>query len=143
MTSWLSLNRPFQPIWQQVAENHRKEPVILTNKNREAVLIQCRHFGFKISDDNVYSGDEGVTKIENMTCIMQRFAGANYVFIDDSVKNLREIDETFNREKDSVSLILATWGYTGPDDADIAKRLGYRPLAIEEFKGLLSANNAT
>lgn len=143
MTSWLSLNRPFQPIWQQVAENHRKEPVILTNKNREAVLIQCRHFGFEISDDNVYSGDEGVTKIENMTCIMQRFAGANYVFIDDSVKNLREIDETFNREKDSVSLILATWGYTGPDDADIAKRLGYRPLAIEEFKGLLSANNAT
>ena len=140
LNAWLSLNHPVQPIWEQVIENHRMEPVILTNKNLEATQVQCRHYGFDISDDNIYSGDNGVTKIENMNRIMRRFNKESFTFIDDSVKNLREIDESFNTENNAVSLILATWGYTGPEDADLARRLGYRLLTIEEFKDIIAAD---
>ena len=54
-------------------------------------------------------------------------------FHDDSVKNLCEIDAHFNIDKKLVSLILAEWGYTGPDDARLAESLGYQTVAIDEF----------
>jgi hypothetical protein len=50
-----------------------------------------------------------------------------------SVKNLRELDEHFNRHEKVVSLIFAEWGYTGPNDAHLARRLGYQSLTIEDF----------
>lgn len=140
MNAWLSLNRPVHPIWQQVAENHRSEPVILTNKNREATLNLCRHYGLEVSDDNIFSGDNGVTKIENMSRLMQRFKKSSYAFIDDSVKNLSEIDASFNGDNATVFLFLATWGYTGPEDETLARDLGFQPLTIGEFKELLSTN---
>ncbi len=107
--------------------------ILLTNKNRDATISLSNHFGLKISDNNVYAGDHGTTKIENMTRIMQRFKKPAYAFIDDSVKNLREIDEHFNREEKTISLIFATWGYTGPDDARIAQDFGYQVVTIDEF----------
>ena len=70
---------------------------------------------------------------------MQRFRQPAYAFIDDSVKNLREIDEHFNREEKSISLIFATWGYTGPDDARIAQDFGYQVVTIDEFAEKLKA----
>ncbi len=113
--------------------------VLLTNKNREATIALSNHFGLKISDDNVYSGDHGTTKIENMTQIMQRFRKPAYAFIDDSVKNLREIDEHFNEKEKTISLIFATWGYTGPDDARTASDFGYQVVSIDEFAEKLKA----
>jgi hypothetical protein len=53
--------------------------------------------------------------------------------MDDSVKNLRELDEHFNRDEKVVSLIFAEWGYTGPNDARLARSLGYQSLTIEDF----------
>ena len=41
--------------------------VLLTNKNRDATISLSSHFGLMISDDNIYSGDHGTTKIDNMT----------------------------------------------------------------------------
>jgi hypothetical protein len=114
-------------------ENPTENLVLLTNKNRDATISLSNHFGLKISDNNVYSGDHGTTKIENMTKIMQRFRKPAYAFIDDSVKNLREIDEHFNKEEKTISLIFATWGYTGPDDARMAKEFGYQVATIDEF----------
>ena len=81
----------------------------------------------------MYSGDKGTTKIDNFSRIRQRFKEPAYAFIDDSVKNLRELDDHFNRDEKTVSLILAKWGYTGPNDARLAERLGYRTMSIEEF----------
>ena len=139
LKAWTELNAPVQPLWQIMAEQPTKNLVLLTNKNREATISLSKHFGLIISDDNIYSGDHGTTKIENMTRIMQRFKKPAYAFIDDSVKNLREIDEHFNKEEKTISLIFATWGYTGPDDAQAAKDFGYQVVTIDEFSEKLKA----
>jgi FMN phosphatase YigB (HAD superfamily) len=133
LEAWRALNAPVQPLWRILIENQTENLVLLTNKNRDATISLSNHFGLKISDDNVYSGDQGTTKIENMTRIMQRFRKPAYEFIDDSVKNLREIDEHFNKTEKTISLIFAAWGYTGPDDARTARDFGYRVVTIDEF----------
>jgi FMN phosphatase YigB (HAD superfamily) len=133
LKAWRALNAPVQPLWQIMIEKPNEELVLLTNKNRDATISLSSHFGLMISDENVYSGDHGTTKIDNMTQIMQRFRQPTYAFIDDSVKNLREIDEHFNREAKIISLIFAAWGYAGPDDARTAKDFGYQVVALDEF----------
>lgn len=133
IAAWTALNAPVQPLWRIMIENPTENLVLLTNKNRDATISLSNHFGLKISDNNVYSGDHGTTKIENMTKIMQRFRKPAYTFIDDSVKNLRELDVHFNKEEKTISLIFATWGYTGPDDARMAKEFGYQVATIDEF----------
>jgi FMN phosphatase YigB (HAD superfamily) len=139
INAWIELNAPVQPLWQIMTEKPTEDLVLLTNKNREATISLSSHFGLMISDDNIYSGDHGTTKIENMTQIIQRFRQPSYAFIDDSVKNLREIDEHFNREERTISLIFATWGYTGPDDARTATDFGYQVVTIDEFAEKLKA----
>ena len=133
LKAWTELNAPVQPIWQIMIEKPAEDLVLLTNKNREATISLSSHFGLTISDDNIYSGDNGTTKIENMTQIMRRFRKPTYAFIDDSVKNLHEIDEHFNRGEKTISLIFAAWGYAGPDDARSARDFGYQVLSINEF----------
>ncbi len=133
LDAWFALNAPVQPLWRILVENPVETFVLLTNKNREATISLSRHFGLEMSDENVYSGDNGTTKIENMTRIMQRFGKPTYSFIDDSVKNLREIDEHFNREEKKISLIFAAWGYAGPDDARTAEGYGYQVVSLDEF----------
>jgi FMN phosphatase YigB (HAD superfamily) len=135
--AWLKLNTPVQPLWRLLAEKQKGSLVVLTNKNREAVVALCNHFDLEISSDNVYSGDTGTTKIDNMKQIMQRFNDSNYTFIDDSVKNLREIDEHFNKGKKAVELLFATWGYTGPNDVRLAASSGYRVVTIDELMQFL------
>jgi hypothetical protein len=133
LEAWIALNAPVQPLWRIMTEKSPEDLVLLTNKNRDATIRLSNHFGLKISDKNVYAGDNGTTKIDNMTQIMRRFRKPVYAFIDDSVKNLREIDTHFNREEQTISLIFATWGYTGPDDARTAEAFGYQVVTIDEF----------
>jgi phosphoglycolate phosphatase-like HAD superfamily hydrolase len=139
LKAWTELNAPVQPLWQIMIEKPTAELVLLTNKNRDATVSLSSHFGLKISDDNIYSGDHGTTKIDNMNRIMQRFRQPSYAFIDDSVKNLREIDEHFNRQEKLISLIFATWGYTGPDDARTASNFGYQVVTLEQFSETFKA----
>lgn len=138
INAWLALNAPVQPLWEIMINSPTDNLVLLTNKNREATIAVSNHFGLKISDKNVYSGDNGTTKIENMTQIMKRFGKPTYAFIDDSVKNLCEIDTHFNKEKKTVELIFAEWGYAGPDDAPLARSLGYQSLTKDQFAEKLS-----
>jgi len=123
---WLSLHQPYQPLWDELIKRDDRMFVILTNKNHDATLRLCRHFGLDIDTNDIYSGDRGTTKVENMQQIQNRF-GIEYVsFIDDSLKNLKDLDLELNQEKKILSLILAGWGYTGPDDVRIAQESGYR-----------------
>ena len=138
LKAWTELNAPVQPLWQIMIAKPTENLVLLTNKNREATISLSHHFGLKIGDKNVYSGDHGTTKIANMREIVQRFRKPAYAFIDDSVKNLREIDEHFNKKEHKISLIFATWGYTGPDDARTARGFGYQVVTIEEFAASIS-----
>ena len=137
--AWIALNAPVQPLWRLMIDHPIENLVLLTNKNREATIALSNHFGLKVSDKNVYSGDYGTTKIDNMNQIMKRFGKPTYAFIDDSVKNLREIDEQFNKKEQKVSLIFATWGYTGPDDARTARDFGYQVVTIDEFAESMQA----
>ena len=133
LEAWRALNTPVQPLWRILIENQDENLILLTNKNLDATISLSNHFGLKISENNVYSGDHGTTKMENMTRIMQRFRKPVYEFIDDSVKNLRELDVNFNKKDKKISLIFATWGYTGPDDARMAQDYGYQVVTIDEF----------
>lgn len=49
-----------------------------------------------------------------------------YIFIDDSVLNLKELDSHFNREHEVLSLVLAAWGYIGAGDTRSAPDYEYR-----------------
>lgn len=123
--SWLSLHSPSQPIWDELIRRGPESVIILTNKNRTAVLELCRHFGLMVESFNIYSGDEGAAKTDNLKRIFNRLGEGPHTFIDDSVKNLAELDEAFNRETPRLKLILAAWGYLGPTDESTAESLGF------------------
>jgi phosphoglycolate phosphatase-like HAD superfamily hydrolase len=122
---WMALHQPYQPLWNELIRRVNFPFVILTNKNRDATLQLCRHFGLSLKPDNLYSGDRGATKVENMHRIRARFGSERFFFIDDSVKNLKELDAHLNQAKKVLSLLFASWGYRGPEDEKIAQAAGY------------------
>lgn len=122
---WLALHQTYQPLWDELIQRQNHPFVILTNKNHDATMRLCRHFGLNIDAKDIYSGDNGVTKIENMLKIQERFGRRQFMFIDDSVKNLQELDLHFNRDKKVLSLALAAWGYIGAGDTRTAPESGY------------------
>ena len=136
--SWLSLNAPFPKIWNALKKIPVSQIIILTTKNREAVLELCKYFGYALLDHNIYSGDHGVLKTENLTAIHERFKAGFYTFIDDSLSNLKELDQHFNTDDSGfLRLILAAWGYIGPEDIKTAEALGYDVFSQEDFVGYL------
>jgi hypothetical protein len=60
-----------------------------------------------------------------MLRIRKRFGRQPFVFIDDSIKNLQELDRHFNRDEKVLSLALAAWGYIGSGDTEAAPQSGY------------------
>ena len=60
--------------------------------------------------------------------ILKRFGSELYCVIDDSVKNLQELDGQLNKEKKIISLLFASWGYTGPEDINRARKCAYPVL---------------
>ena len=125
---WASLNTVYQPVWDELKGQDAAGIVILTNKNREATVTLCNHFGLPVLEENVYSGDHGTTKIENLLAIQARFDRARYGFVDDSIGNLEELDAHFNADEPCLELMLASWGYIGPEDREVARRAGYAIL---------------
>ncbi len=94
----------------------------------------CKYFGYELLENNIYSGDDGVLKTENLNEIHDRFKAGPYVLIDDSLSNLKELDRHFNTpDSKFLSLILAAWGYIGPEDAEMAAALGYEIHSQEDF----------
>lgn len=134
---WLALHKPYQPLWDQLIQRQKYVFVILTNKNRDATLRLCRHFGLGINAVNIYSGDQGTSKVENMQQIQKRFENQAFDFIDDSIKNLRELENSLNVGNKMIRLLLASWGYTGPEDEKIAQEYGYPVLNQKDLISLL------
>ena len=140
---WPSLNTVYQPVWDELLKLEAEGIVILTNKNREATVTLCHHFGLSVRPENVYAGDHGATKIENLEAIQARFGRDRYGFVDDSIGNLEELDAHFNAGDNAgdnageprLELMLASWGYIGPDDHALARRAGF---AILNQAGLIA-----
>jgi len=134
---WLALHQPYQPLWDQLIQLPKNAFVILTNKNRDATLRLCRHFGLGINPDDVYSGDQGASKVDNMRQVQRRFGDQLFSFIDDSIKNLRELENSLNVGDKTIRLLLASWGYTGPRDETVAQEYGYPVLNQKDLISLL------
>jgi phosphoglycolate phosphatase-like HAD superfamily hydrolase len=134
---WLSLNRPFQPLWDALTSYGAEKVVVLTNKNQQAIAILCRHFNLELKEENIYSGDGGTTKIENMNYIDRRFKQTAYRFIDDSLANLHELDNHFNKTNLFIRLFYAKWGYGGPGEAEAAQQAGFPVLQQEDVIAML------
>ncbi|MEJ2102423.1 MAG: HAD family hydrolase [Desulfobacterales bacterium] len=137
---WLALHQPYQPLWAELLQRKKYEFLILTNKNREATLRLCRHFGLNIDAGSVYSGDQGASKVENMGQIQKRFGCPSFEFIDDSIKNLVELDRCFNKDHKILALLFASWGYIGPHDEKLAQSKGYPVLKQEDLIAHLDRN---
>jgi phosphoglycolate phosphatase-like HAD superfamily hydrolase len=125
---WLALHQPYQPLWDELIRRPNYPVVILTHKNRDATLRLCRNFGLNIQRIDVYSGDNGASKTENMQRIKERYAAGPYYYMDDSLKNLKELDAALNRQQKMLIPLLASWGYTGPEDEELARKFGYATL---------------
>jgi len=133
--SWLELHRVYQPLWQQV-KYFADELILMTNKNNQAVIETCEHFELDLKEENIYSGDKGITKSENFKKIKNRFKSKDgFFFIDDSVKNLQKLETDFPGE---ITLSLASWGDGGPHDEQIAKEAGFLIDTQETFLKRLS-----
>ena len=135
---WLALHQPYQPLWGELQQRSNFPYVVLTNKNRDATLRLCRHFGLSIESANLYSGDQGVSKVENMQQIRKRFGDQNYRFVDDSVKNLQELAKAFSLGRKKIKMLLASWGYTGPGDEKKAQDDGFAVINQTDLIALVS-----
>lgn len=135
---WLALHQPYQPLWGELQQRSNFPYVVLTNKNRDATLRLCRHFGLSIEAANLYSGDQGVSKVENMQQIRKRFGDQNYRFVDDSVKNLQELAKAFSLGRKKIKMLLASWGYTGPGDEKKAQDDGFAVINQTDLIALVT-----
>lgn len=136
-SAFLSLNRPFQPLWNYLVDCSEKPIIMLTTKNRQAVLTLCRHFGLAINPENIFSGDRGTTKSANIEAIHLKFAASRYFFIDDLLQNLIELKNGFVKEGVCLSLFLANWGYGTAEDTVLTSRMGFKILDQEGAIDLL------
>jgi FMN phosphatase YigB (HAD superfamily) len=139
---WLALHRPYQPLWDELIQRQKYVFVILTNKNRDATMRLCQHFGLGIHAVDIYSGDHGISKLENMQQIQKRFSDQPFGFIDDSVKNLRELENSLNVGTKMIRVLFASWGYTGPRDEKIAQEYGYPVLKQRDLIALLDKDRS-
>lgn len=138
--AFLALNRPFQPLWDYLAKRGGAPPVLLTTKNREAVLTLCQHFGLAVDAGDVYAGDEGTSKTVNMEAVHDRFGASRYFFIDDLLPNLLEVKEAFRPPGVVLTLFLADWGYGTAKDAATAPRKGIRAIDQQAAMDLLETH---
>jgi len=129
---WVSLHRPFEPLWSTLQKFGAKRLVVLTNKNRRAVHDIFRHFALPVPEENLFSGDGGATKLENLRTIRSSHLSVHYHFVDDSLLNLEEM-----QGERAFEPLLAMWGYLGPDDAARASIRGIRTVTQGELIELL------
>lgn len=132
---WFQLNATYQPLWKALQHVQRVSHVILTNKNQQAVAELCEHFQLPIQMDQIYSGDQGSTKVENLMCIQEKYRASLFV-IDDSVYNLLELKTAFQATA-NITFALATWGYLGPEDEDLARQNAIPLLSQKDVIDLL------
>jgi hypothetical protein len=120
---WLKMHQPCQPLWSAVAASDGPT-VILTHKDRAAVLELARALGLALNPRHLFTGDGGLSKARQWHAITASYQRSQYWFVDDSIKNLKEIDSIRDSSSGTTHLILADWGYLGPADRQEARQIG-------------------
>ncbi|NLF25288.1 MAG: hypothetical protein GX589_06480 [Deltaproteobacteria bacterium] len=136
---WLALSKPYQPIFGFIKRCDNLETVILTRKDKRAVLEIGKHYGLELKRENVYAGDGGVGKIENLEAIFKRFTADKITFVDDSITNLLELRQ--HRDAATLELLHANWGYVGEGDIKLAADAGIRSLSQEELQEVIKRHH--
>lgn len=135
LESWLKLNYPFQPIWDALIKFGAENVVVLTTKNKNAVIDLSSHYGLNLPAKNIFSGEGHLSKVANFQQINKAFKADSYTFVDDSIHNLIDIAENLSSEQ--IQLVLASWGYVGPSDCAEAIKLGFKVFSQEDIISLL------
>lgn len=127
--AWVKSNTPFPDVWSAL-KSYKKEIVILTYKNRAAVIEIAKYYSLNLIPENIYSGEGGKSKWENICEIDQRFKDTNYIFLDDALENLVTLTPAVPNK---VRGVLATWGYNLRGDQSEAAKMGFELSSQKEF----------
>jgi len=128
---WLDLNKPFPLIWAAIQRLDPSKYFILTNKNRNAVKKICSHYGLTVSEGNLFTGEKGRTKKENILDLDKiGNRDTNYILLDDAIENLESLSPVLPGR---IHPIIATWGYGSSQDHLTAQKHGYELASEREF----------
>lgn len=127
--AWFAVHEVYEPLWSYL-KTTAHEFVILTHKNLNATLALCEHFGLPMTTERVFSGDGGGAKHERIHELLSRYPADSYFYIDDSLRNLREVAAA--KPAKPITFALAAWGYNGPEDLSQAGKLGYEVFKSSE-----------
>lgn len=122
-----STYEPFVPTIKKIAPHC----TILTNKNKVATKTLLEHFEIPIGEDRIYSGDNGVTKSENLEKISKLYNQNSFLFFDDHAGVLTEVMDDLP-EGITVVPHLALWGFSSQEHTELAKERGYKLVNQEE-----------
>jgi FMN phosphatase YigB (HAD superfamily) len=131
-SAWYALNRPYQPLWDWLRARVTRSAIV-TNKNAQAVKDLCAHFELPFATNQIFAGDSGLRKAQMLQQVQRAFPAAHYVFLEDSVRNLVEVQHELPANSAPLSLLVASWGYVGADDLLMASRHGFEILQQQDF----------
>ena len=115
--TWLSLNKPHEPLWSYVSKLDKGSFVILSTKNKKAILELASFYGMTLSSERVFSSDDAPSKKENFNTIEKLYPSPHYFFVDDSIKNLLSLKS----HSPKITCALASWGYVDEKAIKTAK----------------------
>jgi len=139
---WLALNTPYQPLWSRLQHLGGKRVVVITNKNRQAVIDIFRHYRLEVPEENIYARDGLRSKVENLRLIAERFKPSKVYLVEDCLENLLELKQSVP-PKLCFFPIFALWGYVAPEDRSAAENAGIAQFSQQELIELLNREFAS
>jgi len=112
---WNSLETPYNFFFdiKKLYEENNIEIVVVSKKNKTAILQRFASYGWNLSADKVFAReilDKYSTKGEFMAQYMAQNGFNKAIFVDDNYNNLKTCDKYSN-----IKQILALWGNAQPN----------------------------
>lgn len=110
---WKSLEMPF-PFFHELKKlNITKNIIIVSTKNKEAIIKKCKEYNFNLINDNII-GKEILKGYKSKHEFIEKFMKENSInkaiFVEDNEDNLNSC-----RNISNLKLCLAKWGYVSPN----------------------------
>ncbi len=135
--AWCTLNEPVGELWEEVKKIPLDDRVIVTNKNHSAVTALTEFHSLEIKDENIHSSDQGLTKCERITKILESPNASKAHFIDDSLRNLSEIAKS-STILHKLHLHHATWALANGDESTLPQPI--TSLSLSECISLIKSS---
>lgn len=130
---WNSLETPYNFFYEikKLYENIHPEIVVVSKKNKTAILQRFASYGWNLPKDKVFAReilDKYPTKGDFMAQYMAQNGFNKAIFIDDNYNNLKTCDKYPN-----IKQILALWGNAQPNLAGYEQNQAVKEI-LEFFK---------